>query len=87
MIEGYSQRLQVEFPDARVVMLPSTGYAQGDRVYKVATGEVLFRNYFARALDNLSRVHAAVAGRDDPSELFLVDGWHVAHGSAFVGNK
>ena len=85
MIEGYSQRLQVEFPDARVVMLPSTGYAQGDRAYKVATGEVLFRNYFARALDNLSEVDAAYAGRLDPSRRFFVHTWFADDGLDFVG--
>ncbi|KKR80825.1 MAG: hypothetical protein UU73_C0002G0190 [Candidatus Daviesbacteria bacterium GW2011_GWA1_41_61] len=85
MIEGYSQQLQAEFPDARVVMLPSTGYAQGDRAYKVATGEVLFRNYFARALDNLSEVDAAYAGRLDPSRRFFVHTWFADDGLDFVG--
>lgn len=77
-------------------MLPSTGYAQADRAYKAATGEVLFRNYFARALDNLSEVIAADAGRSDPSRKFNVNDWRTARGNdsvgavpavVFVGNK
>lgn len=84
MIEDYSQQLQVEFPDARAIMLPSTGYGQGDRAYKAATGEVLFRNFFAGALDNLSGVNAASAGRLDPSYLFGVHDWRVDLGNDFV---
>lgn len=85
MIKDYSQQLQAEFPDARVIMLPATGYAQADRAYKASTGEVLFRNYFARALDDLSLVDAARAGRFDPSRRFSVDGWAAAGGDDFVG--
>ena len=84
MIDEYSQELQVQFPDARAIMLPSTGYAQVDRAYKVETGEVLFRNYFARALDNLSGGDAAGAGRDDPSDRFVVRGWSAGDGDGPV---
>lgn len=85
VIGAYSQSLQTEFPDARAIMLPSTGYAQADRAYKLETGEVLFRNYFARALDNLSEVHAAYAGRSDPSRQFHVVDWHAGKGHDCVG--
>lgn len=96
MIEEYSQELQVQFPKIRAIMLPSTGYAQADKAYKAETGEVLFRNFFARALDNLSEVHAADAGRFVPSSRFHVNEWFADHGHArvgavpavvFVGNK
>ena len=85
MIEDYSQQLQAKFPDARAIMLPSTGYAQADRAYKVKTGSRLFRNYFARTLDDISLVHAANAGRDAPSEQFDVDGWNADRGDGHVG--
>lgn len=94
-IKEYSQLLQLELPDARAIMLPSTGYAQADKAYKLATGEVLFRNYFARVLDDLSGFVAA-AGRDVPSRQFRVDDWNADYGYGpvgavpavvFVGNK
>lgn len=85
MIEKYSQKLQLQFPDARAIMLPSTGYAQADKAYKAKTGEVLFRNYFARTLDNLSGVSAAHAGRHDPSRHFRVFGWFAGLGAGDVG--
>lgn len=85
IIEEYSQLLQTDVPDARAIMLPSTGYAQADRAYKATTGKVLFRNYFARALDNFSLVSAASAGRSDPSEPFIVDDWYVDDGYGGVG--
>lgn len=96
MIDAYSRQLQTEFPDARAIMLPSTGYAQADRAYKLQTGEVLFKNYFARALDDLSGVSAACAGRYDPAGRFGVDVWDARGGDVgvggvpavvFVGNK
>lgn len=94
MIEEYSQLLQTDVPNVRAIMLPSTGYAQADIAYKAKTGEVLFRNYFARALDDLSLVGAANAGRDDPSRRFHVYVWDAGLGYVgavpavvFVGNK
>lgn len=97
MIEKYSQELQAQFPDCRAIMLPLTGYAQADIAsYKAATGEVLFSNCFARALDNLSGVNAAFAGRNDPSDRFSVHEWGADFGGdrvravpavVFIGNK
>lgn len=84
MIEDYSQQLQAELSDARAIMLPSTGYAQADRAYKARTGEVLIRDFFARALDDLSGVRAAVAGRSGPSGRFDVFGWDASGGDDFV---
>ncbi len=88
MIEEHSQLLQVDVPDARAIMLPSTGYAQGDKAYKARTGEVLFRDYFAFALDNLvdnlSGVSAAGAGRGYPSGQFGVRDWLAGGGRDYV---
>lgn len=85
MIETRSQALQQEFPNARLIMLPVTAYAQADHAHKEATGEVLFTNFFARGLDMLSEVHSAIAGRRDPSRQFDVIGWHADLGDAYVG--
>ncbi|EKD84785.1 MAG: hypothetical protein ACD_38C00161G0006 [uncultured bacterium] len=72
VIEEYSQSLQLELPDARAIMLPSTGYAQADIAFKKTTGRVLIEHYFARALDDLSNVHSASVGRCHRSERFHV---------------
>lgn len=86
MIEALSQALQTEFPDARAIMLPVTGYAQADQAYREKTGgEVLFKKYFARGLDMLSETFAAGAGRHDPSERFNVRDWDAHHGASRVG--
>lgn len=85
MIDEYSQKLQVQFANIRAIMLPSTGYAQSDRAYKAETGEVLFRKYFARALDNLFEVRAASAGRRGPSRQFIVSEWYHDYGGGVVG--
>ncbi|KKP80532.1 MAG: hypothetical protein UR81_C0024G0002 [Candidatus Levybacteria bacterium GW2011_GWB1_35_5] len=84
MAEVRSKALQQEFPDARVIMLPVTGYAQADQAYKGKTGKLLFRNFFARGLDMLSEAGAANAGRDDPSERFHVGGWGAQGGYSLV---
>lgn len=86
MIEKYSKgQIELEFQDARAIMLPVTAYAQADRVYKQRTDEVLFRTYFARGLDNISEVNAAFAGRLDPDDQFHVYDWYAAHGHDYVG--
>lgn len=85
MIEEYSQKLQLQFPNIRAIMLPSTGYAQADRAYQAETGEVLFRNYFARALDNLSGGFAVLAGRNGRSRRFHVVGWDADRGIGNIG--
>jgi hypothetical protein len=85
MIENGSQELQKELPDARLIMLPVTAYAQADHAYKDITHEVLFKNYFARGLDMLSEVLAAHAGRSAPSERFRVFGWLADYGIDHVG--
>lgn len=86
MIEWYSRKLQTEFPDFRAVMLPVTGYASTDRAYaKRNPGQVLFKNYFAWALDDLSGVYAASAGRVAPDDQFHVLGWSAGPGSECVG--
>ena len=96
MIEDYSQELQKQFPNIRAIMLPSTGYAQADRAYKAQTGEVLFRNYFARVLDDNLFGGAGAAGRNGPSSQFLIIEWLTDSGRGgvgavpavvFVGNK
>ncbi len=96
MIEESSQTLQAEFPNARAIMLPVTGYAQADKALKANTGQVLIKDFFARGLDVLSEVRAAVAGRGGPGKRFRVDGWDARLGYpnvgalpavVFVGNK
>lgn len=85
MIDNYSKYLEVEFPDARAIMLPVTGYAQADKAYLEKTGQVLFRTYFARALDNTSGVDAAFVGRAHPDDQLLVRGWFADRGLDHVG--
>jgi hypothetical protein len=81
MIDDYSKKLAVEFPDFRAIALPATGYASVDREYsKRNPGKVLFQNYFAWCLDNLSGVNAASAGRYGPAERFSVLGWDADFG-------
>lgn len=72
MIEEQSQELQKEFPDARLVMLPSTIYSQADKAYKEKTGRVFFTNFFARALDQTSEVYSADVGRGRPTHRLNV---------------
>ena len=84
MAEERSRALQKEFPDARVIMLPATGYAQWDHAYKEKTGDVVFKNYFARCLDQLSETHSAGAGRHGPSGQFYVLDWDARDGDPRV---
>lgn len=85
MIERGSLELQKEFSDARLVMLPSTIYAQADKAYKGKTGEVFFRNIFARALDQTSGVRSAGVGRFVPGSRLRVDEWSAGDGYGRVG--
>jgi len=85
MIERGSQELQKEFPDARLVMLPSTVYAQADKAYKKKTGEVFFKDIFARALDQTSEVHSANVGRHDHAYQLHVREWNAEHGNDNIG--
>lgn len=85
MIEEQSQELQKEFPDARLVMLPSTVYSQADKAYFGKTGQVLFRNIFARALDQTSGVHSASVGRRHPDSRLGVYGCYAEDGDDFIG--
>lgn len=85
MAETLSQTLQKEFPDARVIMLPVTGYAQWDHAYKEKTGDVAFKHYFARGLDALSEADSAGAGRYRPSERFNVNAWPAQDGYPYIG--
>ena len=75
MAEDYSQELQKQFPNIpniRAIILPSTGYAQVDKACKAETGEVLIRNFYARALDNSSVPFAACVGRGRPEDRLEV---------------
>ncbi|MBI2028619.1 MAG: hypothetical protein HYT07_03335 [Candidatus Levybacteria bacterium] len=85
MIDEYSKKLQVRFPDIRAIMLPATAYAQADMAYKAKNGKLLFRKYFARALDNLSEGEAAHAGRDGIFFPFNIGGWNADLGEDHVG--
>lgn len=86
MIDDYSQELLTEFPDFRAIALPATGYASADRAYSERNpGQVLFKNYLAWCLDNLSGVGAAYAGRGGPDDRFFVSGWDADVGYDEVG--
>ncbi len=84
-IDDYSLTLSAEFPEARAIMLPVTAYAQADMAYQNQTGEGLFINFFARALDILSGAGAANAGRANPKRRFGVGGWVEDFGSPRIG--
>lgn len=62
MIEEQSQALQIELPNARIVMLPASTHAQADIAYFKKTGKKLFRK-FVRCLDQNSGFFAASVGR------------------------
>ncbi len=87
MIAKYSRdEIEAKFPDAKAVMLPATTYAQADMAYsKVNNGQVLFRDFFARALDNTSEVCSAYVGQYHPGSRFFVYDWDAAHGDDYVG--
>lgn len=85
MTERESQTVQGLLPDARAIMLPASTDAQLDLAYLKETGRVLFRDRFARALDQISGVFAALAGRFDPDSRFCVNDWFEGLGYDFVG--
>lgn len=97
MIDEYSKVLATEFPGFMAIALPVTGYANADKAYAERNpGQVLFKNYFAWGLDNLSEGDAAYAGRRVPSLRFFVYEWRADFGRGgvgavpavvFVGNK
>lgn len=85
MIDQFSQEeIEKEFPEAKAIMLPVTAYAQADKAYKQRKDEVLFRTYFARGLDNISEVSAALAGRPAPDRRFYVFAWYADFGRGVV---
>lgn len=76
MTEEYSQtNLEKELPGAKALMLPATVGAQADIAYFKKTGKVLFRDRFARALDQTAGSNAANVGRGHPDFRLIVDGW------------
>lgn len=85
MHEVESQTLQKQLPDVRNIMLPASTDAQLDLAYVKKTGLVLFTNSFARALDQISGVRAALVGRNLPAEALDVRGWLADHGLGHVG--
>ena len=86
MIDDYSkEQIETEFPNAKAIMLPAVGYVLADKIYKKRTGEVLFRNFFVRALDNTREVDAADVGRYRPNDPFRVRDWSVVGGDKHVG--
>jgi len=85
MIDKYSkEQIERELPDAKAIMLPAVGYAQADKVYRNKTGEVLFRDLFARALDYTSKARAAFVGRYRPENQLSVRGWVADRGGIRV---
>lgn len=76
MIEDYSNtKIEPHFPGAKAIMLPATGNIQADGEYRRKTGEVLFGNYFAWALDNTAGSLAALVGRFAHNHRLHVLGW------------
>lgn len=86
MIEDYSKELEAEFPGFKAIMLPVTGYASADKAYSERNpGKVLFKNYFAWGLDDLSGVDSASVGRFHPDRRLHVHGWDRVHDHGHVG--
>lgn len=82
MIEEYSALLEREFPDAKAIMLPATAYAQADKAYKAQNGgHTLFKDFYARALDNTS----VVFGRYHSDDRLDVGYWCADLGHDRVG--
>lgn len=85
MIEQYSKdEIEPEFPEARAIMLPSTAYAQVDKVYSEREGEALLKNFYARALDNDSMLYAVIVGRPHPDCKLRAVGWKAVWGNGIV---
>lgn len=85
MHERESGVLQRQLPHARNIMLPASTYAQLDLAYFKQKGEVLFRDRYARALDETSGVFVAFVGRIHPGFRLGVFGWGRVYGYGFVG--
>lgn len=87
MTEKYSQtHLEKELPDAKVLMLPATVNAQADRAYFKKTGQVLFRDYFVRTLDQVGGGSGVVeVGRSLPSHRLTIYRFDVDSGDEVVG--
>ncbi|KKQ95310.1 MAG: hypothetical protein A3C27_02085 [Candidatus Levybacteria bacterium RIFCSPHIGHO2_02_FULL_39_36] len=85
IIQDLSWNLQQEFPDARAVILPAVALALIDRAYFEQTGQPLFKNFYARALDQVSGLSAAHVGRDDhPDARLNVHEWATGLGFANI---
>lgn len=85
MTKRESQAVQGLSPDARAIMLPTSTDAQLDLAYLKETGQVLFEDRFARALDETSDVRVADVGRSLPDDRLGVSGWDWGLGHVGVG--
>lgn len=86
MIAEYSERLATKFPGFMALPLLVTGYAIADRTHAERNpGQVLFPNFFAWGLDNLSGGFGAGAGRDGPAGQCHVSEWDPGAGYPFLG--
>ena len=74
MIEESSKPFEQKFPDAKMVMLPASAYTQADIRQKI------FKNFFARTLDETVGSRVAGVGRNRPGfQLYVLD-WRADDG-------
>lgn len=87
MTEEYSQtNLEKDLPGAKALMLPATVEAQADIAYfKMTKGEPLFKDRFARALDQTSSFRVATIGRGHSGNRLCIDGWNADNGLGNIG--
>ncbi len=85
MLEAESQNVQGQLANARIIMLPASTEAQLDLAYLKETGRVLFRDRFARALDEISGFFVADVGRDGPAYQLSVRDWFADDGHGHIG--
>lgn len=87
MMIGVYSRTEIEpiIPGARAIMLPASAYIQADIEYFKKTGQLLFRNCSARALDDTSAEDAAYVGRYRPGDRLYVDGFKAGDGGGGMG--
>lgn len=81
MIKKRSKALQGKSPDARMLMLPTSTYAQLDILFQEITGKKLFwvGDFFVRCLDQ-TRFGTADIGRLTPDGPLYVGDWDPRYG-------
>ena len=86
LIEKYSaQHIEPDSPGAKAIMLPASIYAQADIAYAgERDGEKLFKNFYARALDQSLGQYVTFIGRDEPNYRLDVRSWLADDGRSVV---